>query len=278
MDDTSVALLIVYPTDHPIANKVLQVPITLAKDTHLQAALVPWELTSKEFGSTNWKQRVPTIETALDPKLVPVLDARGREVVTKRRFHQALHILRIPRAVFDYVSLIPRPYCIWTGPTDTTSTSASYETSLLKEFLSTCKGKDMGHKADVRVIFVHVGGLATLHLLPALAERRMKTAVRFLTYGTHPGVPRERWGVREIYPLGSFPRWLLLDVLLTFSDVLHRRRRYVHARCYHRRPPSALQPHQADRGAPDVGVLCVAIGRGDGRKTHLSRTTSVTCL
>lgn len=272
------ALLIVYPTDHPLSTKVLQVPQTLAKDTPLQVALVPWELTSGAFHSADWKAKESTVERSLDSQLAPVLDAAGKEVITQRRFYQAIHILGISREVFDYVSQIPRTYCFWTGPADAGNIGPGYETLLLKDFLSACKWTDLGLYSNARLVLVHVGGLASLHLLPGLAERRLQVGLRFMTYGTHPSVPHAQWGVREIYPLGQFPRRLLAFVVPDTFDAFRRRNRYVYAECDNRKPRPSLQPYQEDRRPPDMGVLCVAVGRGHGCEAHMSRTEPLTCL
>ncbi|TFK90228.1 hypothetical protein K466DRAFT_574381 [Polyporus arcularius HHB13444] len=203
MDNASVGLIFVFPTGHKAAADILRVPPALSSDTLLQVALVPWELTTKEFRANAWKMRSPTLERTLDPKFIPSLDSAGRQVVMQRRFYQALHILGFPKDIYDYMNFMPRQYCAWIGNADTTSTGAGYETSLLKLVLSACKAQDVGLKANLKIVFVHVGGLASLHHLTALAERRMKTPVRFMTYGSHPSVPRERWGMREIYPIGG---------------------------------------------------------------------------
>ncbi|PIL29610.1 hypothetical protein GSI_08247 [Ganoderma sinense ZZ0214-1] len=209
LDDSSVGLLLVFPAGHEISEKLLKVPPTLPSETPLQVALVPWELTTKEFRAVTWKSRSPTLERTLDPAFAASLEAAGRKVTTQRRFYQALHILGFPKSLYEFLfeTQSPRPYCIWNEPAETTSTGAvGYETSLLKEILGACSlARDMGHKADVRIVFVHVGALETLHVLPALAMRRMKQSeLRFMTYGTHPSVPRERWGIREIYVLGQY--------------------------------------------------------------------------
>ncbi|KAM5538264.1 hypothetical protein V8D89_008151 [Ganoderma adspersum] len=208
MDDSSVGLLLVFPTGHEISEKLLKISPTLAGETPLQVALVPWELTTKEFRAVTWKSRSPMLERTLDPAFAAALEAAGRKVTTQRRFYQALHILGFPKSLYEFLfqKQSPRPYCIWNEPGDTTSTGAvGYETSLLKEILAECTlARDVGYKTDVRIVFVHVGALGTLHVLPALAVRRMKQSeLRFMTYGTHPSVPRERWGIREIYVLGG---------------------------------------------------------------------------
>ena len=194
-----------FPAGHPLATKFLKVPPGHASETPLQAALVPWELTAKEFCQAHWKARTSTLHPQLDPAFIPTLETAGRIVVTQRRYHQALHILGFPKALYDFMSAPNHPYCIWSAPGDEATSGPGYETLLLKEILSTCASQEVGYKADARVVFVHVGALDKLHCLQALAERRAKRAdVRFVTYGTHPNVSSERWGMREIYPMGTY--------------------------------------------------------------------------
>lgn len=175
--DGSVGLLIVFPTGHEISERLLKVPTTLAGETPLQVALLPWELTTKEFRAATWKSRSLTLEHTLDPAFAAALEATGRKVTTQRRFYQALHILGFPKSLYDFLfqTQLPRPYCIWSEPGDTPSAGAvGYETSLLREILAACpQTRDVGYKTDVRIVFVHVGALETLHMLPALALRRM---------------------------------------------------------------------------------------------------------
>ncbi|KAI8995359.1 hypothetical protein BD414DRAFT_435102 [Trametes punicea] len=205
MEETSAALLMVFPAGHPVAIRYLRVPPASTDDSVLQAALVPWEITAKEFCRAHWKPRETTLGKApLDSSFISIFDGSGRKVVTQRRYHQALYILGFPKSLYDFMATPNHPYCIWYNPGDIAASSLGYETGLLKEVLSTCASQDIGYKADARVIFVHVGAVAKLHCLPALAERRAKRAdLRFVTYGTHPSVPRERWGMRELFPLGG---------------------------------------------------------------------------
>ncbi|EIW64911.1 uncharacterized protein TRAVEDRAFT_140212 [Trametes versicolor FP-101664 SS1] len=203
IEETSVALLVIFPSGHPETIKFLNVPTGSAGEALLQAALVPWELKAKDFQKLHWKNRISTMGVTLDPAFIPMLDEAGRKVVTQRRFYQALHILQIPKSLYDFVAAPNHPYCIWYVPGDHSGSGPGYETMLLKEVLATCASKNVGYKADGRVVFVHVGALATLYCLPALAERRKYPEWRFITYGTHPSIPRERWGVRELYPIGG---------------------------------------------------------------------------
>ncbi|KAI0651606.1 hypothetical protein C8Q79DRAFT_996983 [Trametes meyenii] len=205
VEETSAALLIIFPAGHPLAVKHLKVLPGSAGDALLQAALVPWELKARDFANVHWQART-SISTgpSLDPAFLPMLDAAGRKVVTQRQFYQALHILGFPKTLYDFMVVPNHPYCIWYAPGDLTASGPGYETRLLKEILATCTSKDAGYKADVRVVFVHASAVSNLYRLPALADRRAKRAeLRFVVYGTHPSVPCERWGVREIYPLGG---------------------------------------------------------------------------
>ena len=189
---------------------LLKVPTTMIS-SGLQIALVPWELTGKEFRTVNWKPRLAT-KSSLDPGFASSVAQAGRQIVSQRRFYQAIHVLGFPKSVYDFMSQPNRSFCIWQNQSDRQPLDSGYETRLLQSILSTSGAKDLGHKADVRVVFVHVGSLPTFYLLPSLAERRVKQSdLRFMTYGTHPGVPHERWGVREIYPLGTSLRSLLLS-------------------------------------------------------------------
>ena len=98
-----------------------------------------------------------------------------------------------------------RAYCVWRDFSDGTPDIPGPETRFLHDIMKSCKAKDVGHEADVRVVFVHVGALKTLHRLLALAEWRRRPEIRFYTYGTHPTVRHEDWGVCPIYPIGKRP-------------------------------------------------------------------------
>ena len=209
IDKGPVGLLIMYPPKHKVAAFLLRVPTTMTLEG-LQIALVPWELMGNEFRTLNWKPKLAA-KSIVDPEFAPSVAEAGRKVISQRRFYQAIHILGFPKSVYDFMSQSNRPFCIWLHQSDKQPSDPGYETQLLQSILSTCGAKDLGHKADVRVVFVHVGSLPSFYQLPSLAERRVKQCdLRFMTYGTHPSVPHERWGVREIYPLGASPRSLLL--------------------------------------------------------------------
>jgi hypothetical protein len=127
--------------------------------------------------------------------------------------------IQFPHNLRDYMSQPQRTYCVWWSPGDGTTAAPGLETNLLHSIMKSCRAKNVGHKADVRVVFVHIGAVKTLHKLPALAERRSKRPeIHFYTYGTHVSVPREQWGVRAIYPLGKLPCTHLRVLSFTFVD------------------------------------------------------------
>lgn len=202
---------------------------------------MPWELKAKDFQRLHWKPRIPSTGTTLDPAFIPMLDEAGRKVISQRRFYQALHILQFPKTLYDFVAAPNHPYCIWYAPGDCMPSGSGYETSLLKEILSKCASKDVGYKAEARVIFVHVGALTRLQDLPGLAERRKHPNPRFITYGTYPSVPRERWGVRELYPIGMA---ILSSKRMVYTHAMGRRHRHVHPFRDHPRPFPCLQADQ----------------------------------
>lgn len=102
------------------------------------------------------------------------------------------------------MSLPNRTYCAWWSFEGGAEELSGLETKQLHGIMKACKAKNVGHKKDARVVFVHVGALQTLHQLPAFAERRCRRPeIHFYTYGTHMSVPRGRWGVHPIYPLGN---------------------------------------------------------------------------
>ncbi|KAH9937573.1 uncharacterized protein B0H18DRAFT_1113390 [Fomitopsis serialis] len=204
LDGGEVALMLVFPSSINELCRLLKVPPQTLVDAPMIAALLPWELTRQEFDEAKWfKTRS---DDALTASLDPVVDAAAREMFSKNpAVHRALRILNVPHRLFKFLSASSRTYCIWYSPADgQVGELAGMETAALRTLLAAFKANDMGYKKDVRIVFVHVGALKTIYKLQALAERRNKRCeLRFYTYGTHESVPPERWGIREIYPLGG---------------------------------------------------------------------------
>jgi hypothetical protein len=117
-------------------------------------------------------------------------------------YHRALSILGFPKWLYD--EMPKSKYCIWNKDGDGTPSEPGFETRALMHVLKERGAEDVGPKADVSFIFVHVGAIRTLCRLLALADRRMKRLdIQFVAYGTHHTIPPSRWGVRRIYPAGE---------------------------------------------------------------------------
>lgn len=173
------------------------------------AALLPWSLTVKEY-KENQIHAVPSdlvpYTGLLDPQLLETLrkSGKGRKLLQKPLFAEGLRIHNFDEATWDFLTRAPRSYCVWHASADGTLAEPGYDTVTLTAVLDECNAKNVGYKSDVRVIFVHVGALPTLRKLQALAMRRCKQAdLRIYSYGTHPTVHPDRWGLKELYPIGS---------------------------------------------------------------------------
>lgn len=114
-------------------------------------------------------------------------------------YQRAAQVLKFPQLLAQWLSTSARGYCVWSSPDG----PSDMETTLLKMVLGRCNAQDIGLDADARLVFIHVRALTSLDKIPRLNERRSKRPeVRFYLYGTHSSVSPERWGIREIFPLG----------------------------------------------------------------------------
>jgi hypothetical protein len=166
------------------------------------AAVIPWTLTPSEH--SKYSSEIPF-----------------KPPEFKHPASHAMQLLEFPQDLRTYMALPGRTYCVWWSPGDGTTATPGLETNQLHTIMKSCKAKNVGHKADVRVVFVHVGALVTLHRLPALAERRSKRPeINFYTYGSHTSVPRERWGVFPIYPLGTLGHLFFHTAIYQSSQVV----------------------------------------------------------
>lgn len=231
------------------------------------AAVLPWTLTPAEH--TKYSS-----QTIFEP---PEL---------KQPTSHAIKLLDFPAGLRAYMGLPGRTYCVWWSPGDGTTATPGLETNQLHAIMKSCKAKNVGHKADVRVVFVHVGALVTLHRLPALAERRSKRPeINFYTYGSHTSVPRERWGVYPIYPLGV-PACFYPFIILSLIHG-HRRYRHLHSRCITRGSHHHGSTHAPNIEAPLLGLLptsfcnwngCEIIVRGYGSVIGVQSVSAVCSL
>lgn len=200
LDNLEVASLLIFPSSlHPLWRR-FKVPVDLQQASPFITAVIPWKMSTADYFASGIEESY-AISTG----------TKG-----KRPGSHAMAFIEFPKDLRLFMSRPDRNYCVWWSSGDGT-TAPGWETNQLLKILNSCKAKNVGHKADVRVVFVHVGALRTLHKLPALAERRNKVPqLQFYTYGTHPSIPRKQWGVHEIYPLGKMARcpWMVGLILL----------------------------------------------------------------
>jgi hypothetical protein len=117
---------------------------------------------------------------------------------------QAIQCLGFPRTLWEYMRAPHHPYVVWWFPSDGTTSTPGLETTLLLKILQACRAQKV--EADdnrLRVVFVHVGALESLHRLSTITRMRQHPEIHFFSYGSHPSIPSEQWGVRAIYPLGK---------------------------------------------------------------------------
>jgi hypothetical protein len=203
LDLKVVGLLVIFSPGLETVLSRFQVPSDMQHGSPLLAALFGWALPSSVIRDYEWR---PPLQDVAQIAGLPILDAgrRDRTLRHKVMYHHALRILKFPDWLHDTMSMPNRPYCVWYEGGDDPSHAAGLETVLLNNILKYCGAKNVGYKTDVRAVFVHVGALRTLYKLPAFPERRSRRVeLRFFTYGTHAAVAPERWGIREIYPLGT---------------------------------------------------------------------------
>lgn len=189
LDGAEVACLILFPSTARSLWPRLKVPADLQKIGFLLAALLPLKLKPAQCSQT---------DARVDPNVNPPSTPLNQTSL-------AIQALGFPEELRLFMPL--RAYCVWRDLSDGTQDRPGPETRFLHDIMTSCKAKDVGHKADVRVVFVHVGAMKTLHRLSALAERRRRPEIRFYTYGSHPTVPREDWGVFPIYLIGNEPHF-----------------------------------------------------------------------
>lgn len=195
VEGTLVGHLLLFAPSITVLIKLLCVPSELASSSSLIAALLPWETFPEEY-------RTPLGILPSSKKAPIPSELNWKKNMLKSKYQLALRILRFPPALHEWMSKSNRPYCIWPPPA--AGDKKARETGYLLTILKQCGATKVSFKTDFRAVFVHVGGLETIHNMPLLLERRSQMCgIRFYTYGTDETVHPENWGVREIYPFGE---------------------------------------------------------------------------
>ncbi|KIP11426.1 hypothetical protein PHLGIDRAFT_474501 [Phlebiopsis gigantea 11061_1 CR5-6] len=206
MDDEQVGLLLVFTPSSTEVCSTLKLPSRF-RTSPIIAALVPWKLNVKQYRENEWQRAQDGLKSSdgrIEAKLAESIGKLPKAVTAKPQYARGLRIHQFTPAEYDFFKRAPRRYCIWNMPSDGTMKEPGFETKALVAVLNAWKAEEVGYKVDVRVVFVHVGALRSLQKLEALAMRRAKRPeMRFYTYGTHHSVHPERWGIKEIFPLGG---------------------------------------------------------------------------
>lgn len=210
LDDTEVAVLIVFPGAQQGLTKVLQVPEHLQSGTPLLVVLLPFLVSAMTSTNvTGWRSIETVIQSSFNPQdvLVP------RELPREAMLYQAMSLLCFPKALLDFLNNSPtsRAYCIWPLPDQL---SPGLDTAMLQCILKSTKAVSAKVEEDVRVVFISNRHLEILHSMPSLVAKRVNSPeIQFWTYGYSAKMTCERWRVQEVYPLGmrsSFSVVLLL--------------------------------------------------------------------
>lgn len=206
MDDTQRGVLLILPTTIVDICNALKVP-TGSRAYALVAVLIPWKLTVEQYQKFEWQAahgRLNPDDGGIAPELASHIASFSKKVTANSHLAQGLRLYHFTVADYEFFTRSARRYCIWNAPSDGSVKVPGFEAQLLMAVLKEWKAEKAGYKEEVRVIFVHVGALRSLHKLEALALRRYRRPeLRFYAYGTHASVPPDRWGVREIYPVGK---------------------------------------------------------------------------
>jgi len=207
LDGAEVALLLMFSPSLDGLCSFLRVPDQLrqnSQNTRALVALLPWLVSSAKYNKGVTRKPVSDTIQQISIPISQPKDSR-RRILKGTVLTIAMDLLAFPPELLDFMNLPNRSYCIWFLPADGTLSNPGFETRQLKFVLSKTNAAPVRIDAEARVIFIHVGALETFYNLPALvAKRRDSPEVRFFTYGTHESVPSNRWGMREILPLGEY--------------------------------------------------------------------------
>lgn len=190
------ASLVIFPSTLRDIWRRFDVPNHLQQTGIFVAVAVPWKLPPADCSAGDIRRSLATF-------VLPDF---------KRVTSQSIQILAFPNDLRRYLKQPNHPYCVWWSPGDGTASGPGLETKLLYSIMKTCGAKNLKHDdPDVRIVFVHVAALESLHMFPDIVKmRRDRPEVHFYTYGSHPSIPHQQWGVHAIYPLGKMPCFLPL--------------------------------------------------------------------
>jgi hypothetical protein len=260
MDGNVIAHVVFFPHIITTMCRRLKVPPDVQVAGSLVAVLLPWSISPSQR-SRDWR-KPPSMYLSADTRLEPMITDKARwerSIRTKPSYQHAIRMLQFPQWLHRYMSEeeYNRTFTVWWDTGDVKKKKPGMETMLLYSIMEQCRAKNASSSSsDIRVAFVHVGALKSIHKFPSFVERCLKPHLLFYTYGTHESIPPEDWGVREIYPCGTY---YIINTFLS-TETACRRRRYLYSQCYHGRPYWRASQDQATWKPSTVVVLYLAIG------------------
>ncbi len=253
LDNKIVSLLLVFSAigSRPLARK-LSLPQNYQQSRTPVAVLLAWSLPNYE--RQEWRSPVNKPIYRSVPYEPPSMSTRQ-----SRRLCTMMRVLRFPQDLHEFMSRTTRTYCLWWegGDGGPTVDNQKWETKTLKKVLQSCGAEDGGHDKDVRVVFIHVASVLTLHRLPNFLDRRSKRLeVCFYTYGTHHRVPPSLWGIRPIYLAGKSSSLHSVFLISSATHECNRWHRHIHPASPSRQPGHIAYKNQANCRSSPLGLLC----------------------
>lgn len=180
---------------------------TPSEQPSLIAALILWSLSPDQLH--NNFRHAPSALLPVNVNIEPMGQDEvqwGLTIRTDPLYHHALRILNFPLSLHEwmYAHTDGCGFKVWWEGGDGHRRQPAIETEMLYAILCWSCARDVQDLADVRVIFVHVGAVKTLHRLPGLEGIMSELFdIQFYSYGTHVDIPSACWGIREIFPCGK---------------------------------------------------------------------------
>lgn len=219
LDMAIIGHMLLFPSELPGLCERFQVPDTLRHAGFLLSVLLPWKGAPPEDSRPLPSTLLP--KNILHPQYIRD-QARWDHSFegTNSRYQLALRLLSFPKEIHDFLLVENRTEpcgCfVWFEGADRVDdpennpgdNSAGLQTLLLYSILEKCRAVPLdASDGNVKVVFVHVGALETLGDFPNLVQRRRdQPGVLWYTYGSHPDVPRNLWGVHALFTLGELFR------------------------------------------------------------------------
>jgi hypothetical protein len=236
MDGNVIAHVVFFPHIITTMCRRLKVPPEVQVAGSLVAVLLPLSVSPSQR-SRDWR-KPPSMYLSAETRVEPMITEKARwerSIRTKPNYQHAIRMLQFPQWLHKYMSEeeYNRAFAVWWDTGDVKKKKPGMETMFLYSIMEQCRAKNSSSSSsDIRVAFVHVGALKSIHKFPFFVDRCSKAHVLFYTYGTHESIPPEDWGVREIYPCGMHCIMIALPSIETFR----RRRRHLYSQCHYRRP------------------------------------------